>query len=91
MMPNTSMQASSALTSEAAMDQQVVAKVEGDDAGLFEQCEKMDSLPAYGSCLSLSSSFNSKTSMSLTAFSAWQTRELRCCCLPGCNLGACGL
>lgn len=35
-MPNTSMQASSALTSEAAMDQQVVAKVEGDDAGLFE-------------------------------------------------------
>lgn len=30
------MQASPALTSEAAMDQQVVAKLDGDDAGLSE-------------------------------------------------------
>ncbi len=85
------MQASPALAGEAAMDQQVVAKVGGDDAGLSEQRVRMDSLPAYGSCLSLSSSFSSKTSMSSTAFSAWHTRELRCCCLPGCNLGACSL
>ena len=87
-MQDTSMQASPALTSEAAMDQQVVATVEGDDVELSEQGERVDCLPAYGSCLSLSSSFSSKTSMSSTAFSAWHTRELRCCCLPGCNLGA---
>ncbi|KAA6428164.1 MAG: hypothetical protein FRX49_01760 [Trebouxia sp. A1-2] len=33
---DTSVQASPALTSEAAMDQQVVAKLDGDDAGLSE-------------------------------------------------------
>jgi len=82
------MQASPALTSEAAMDQQVVTKVERADAGLSEQGSRVDSLPAYGSCLSLSSSFSSNTSMSSTAFSAWDTRELRCRCLPDCNLGA---
>jgi len=89
MMQDTSMQASSALASEAAMNQQLVATVEGDDVGLSKQGVRVDSLPAYGSCLSLSSSLSSKTSMSSTAFSAWHTREVRCCCLPGCNLGAC--